>query len=134
MQKRFVTFIVAVLSVIASAVRVEAHAFMVRAQPRVGSKLDKTPTQVRIWFSESVDAASSSIKVFDEQGKQVDKRDTHANPSNHAVIDVSLISGLRPGFYRVSWRVISVDTHVTNGDFRFQIAGAQAARTSNAAN
>jgi copper resistance protein C len=134
MQKRLVPFIVAVLSVIASAVRVEAHAFLVRAEPRVGSKLDKAPTEVRIWFSESVEPASSSIKVFDGQGKQVDKKDTHADPSNHAVLDVSLTSGLKPGSYRVSWRVMSVDTHVTNGDFRFQIVGAQAARSSGAAN
>jgi methionine-rich copper-binding protein CopC len=68
--------------------------------------------------------------VFDQQGKQVDKKDTHADSSNHAVLHISLVSGLRPGSYRVSWRVMSVDTHVTNGDFRFQIAGTQAARTS----
>src|SRR5262245_36202871 len=129
MRKRLLSFVVAVLSIIAATARVEAHAFMVRAEPRVGSKLDIAPTEVRIWFSESVEPASSSIKVFDGQGKQVDKKDTHADPSNHAVLDVSLTAGLKPGSYRVSWRVMSVDTHVTNGDFRFQIVGAQAART-----
>jgi methionine-rich copper-binding protein CopC len=73
MRRQLVPFVVALLSAIAAAVHVEAHAFMVRAEPRVGSKLDIAPTEVRIWFSESVEPASSSIKVFDGQGKQVDK-------------------------------------------------------------
>ena len=28
---------------------------------------------------------------------------------------------LRPGTYRVKWRVLSVDTHVTEGDFTFRV-------------
>ena len=82
MQKRLVPFVVAVLSVIAAAVRVEAHAFLVRAEPRVGSKVNKAPTEVRVWFSETVQAGVSSIKVFDVSGKQVDKKDTHSDRAN----------------------------------------------------
>jgi copper resistance protein C len=121
MQKRLVPFVVAVLSVIAAAVQADAHAFMVRAEPRVGSKAKKTPTEVRIWFSEPVEAALSTIKVFDEKGKQVDKKNMRSDPSNRALLDVSLAPALPAGTYRVIWRVISVDTHVTNGDFRFRI-------------
>ena len=29
---------------------------------------------------------------------------------------------LAAGTYKVVWRVVSVDTHVTNGDFRFTMA------------
>jgi methionine-rich copper-binding protein CopC len=28
---------------------------------------------------------------------------------------------LAPGQYRVEWRVVSVDTHVTQGDFAFRV-------------
>jgi methionine-rich copper-binding protein CopC len=118
MQKRLVPFVVAVLSVIAAAARVEAHAFLVRAEPRVGSKVTKVPTEVRVWFSETVKAGVSSIQVFDVSGKQVDKKDTH---SDRAVLCVSLIPALTPGSYKVIWRVTSADTHVTSGDFHFQI-------------
>src|SRR5438552_13668937 len=124
MQKRLVPFVVAALSVIAAAVRVEAHAFLVRAEPRVGSRVNKVPTEVRVWFSETVQASVSSIHVFNESGKQVDKKDTHsdrANRANRAVICVSLLPALIPGTYKVIWRVTSADTHVTSGDFRFQI-------------
>ena len=29
---------------------------------------------------------------------------------------------LAPGTYRVKWRVLSVDTHVTEGDFIFRVS------------
>ena len=121
MQKRLVPFVVAALSVIAAAVRVEAHAFLIRAEPRVGSKVNKVPTEVRVWFSETVQASVSSIRVFNESGKQVDKKDTHSDRANRAVICVSLIPALTPGSYKVVWRVTSADTHVTSGNFHFQI-------------
>ena len=121
MQKRLVPFVVAALSVIAAAVRVEAHAFLVRAEPRVGSKVNKVPTEVRVWFSETVQASVSSIHVFNESGKQVDKKDTHSDRANRAVLCVSLLPALIPGSYKVVWRVTSADTHVTSGNFHFQI-------------
>ena len=121
MKKRLVPFVVAALSVIAAAVRVEAHAFLVRAEPRVGSKVNKAPTEVRVWFSETAQGGVSSIKVFDVSGKQVDKKDTHSDRADRAVLCVSLLPALTPGNYKVIWRVTSADTHVTSGDFHFQI-------------
>ena len=121
MQKQLVPFVFAVLSVIAAAVRVEAHAFLVRAEPRVGSKVNKVPTEVRVWFSETVQASVSSIQVFDVSGKQVDKRDTHSAGANRAILCVSLVPALTAGTYKVIWRVTSADTHVTSGNFHFQI-------------
>ena len=120
-------------SVLAPVVRVEAHAFLVRAEPRVGTKVNKAPTEVRLWFSETVQAGVSSIKVFNASGKQVDKKDTHSDGANRAALCVSLIPALTPGAYKVVWHVTSADTHVTNGDFRFQVLGTQRAEVSSQA-
>jgi len=121
MPKRLVPFVVAVLSVIATAGRVEAHAFLVRAEPRVGGKVNKVPTEVRVWFGETVQAEVSSIKVFDVSGKQVVKKDTHSDRTNRAALCVSLIPALTPGAYKVVWHVTSADTHITDGNFHFEI-------------
>jgi methionine-rich copper-binding protein CopC len=121
MQNRIVHYLAGLVCFFATTLRTDAHAFMVRAEPRVGSNIKKAPTEVRIWFSEPVQSAASSIEVFDEHGKQVDKKDTHSDRTNRAILCVSLIRTLRPGSYKVIWRVMSVDTHVTNGDFRFQV-------------
>ncbi len=32
------------------------------------------------------------------------------------------LPNLAPGTYRVMWRVLSVDTHVSEGDFTFDVA------------
>jgi len=97
-----------------------AHAFVDHAEPPVGGKVKQTPQEVRIWFTEKIEPAFSSIKVFDGSGKQIDKGDTHADPANQALLHLSL-PPLNAGTYKVVWRVVSVDTHVTKGDFTFQV-------------
>ena len=103
------------------ASRLTAHAFLARADPPVGGKVRAAPAAVRIWFTEAIKPAFSSIEVFDTTGKQVDKKDTRSADSNQSLLQVSL-SRLEPGTYKVVWRVMSADTHVTNGDFTFQVA------------
>src|SRR4030095_1538304 len=98
-----------------------AHAFVDHAEPPVGGKVKQIPHVVRIWFSESSQPALSVIKVFDAAQKQIDKKDTHSDARNKALLQVSLPS-LGAGTYKVIWRVTSVDSHVTNGDFTFRVA------------
>ena len=104
----------------ASLATLEAHAFLERADPAVGSSVQTSPGEVRIRFTEDVEPAVSCIQVFDASGKEVDKRDLHLDRSDHALLHVSLPQ-LGPGSYKVAWRVVSVDTHVTNGNFTFRI-------------
>ena len=98
-----------------------AHAFLDRADPRVGSTVRTPPIQVRLWFTESLEPAFSSVQVVNEAGQRVDKGDSQVDPSNLALLRISLAS-LPPGTYNVIWRVLSVDSHVTQGDFTFRVA------------
>jgi methionine-rich copper-binding protein CopC len=109
------------LIVVAGSARVEAHAFLERAEPAVGSTVQTPPAEVRVLFTEKIEPALSTIHVFDASGRQVDKRDVHLDRSNHALLHVSLPS-LEAGSYRVLWHVVSADTHVTNGSFSFRVA------------
>jgi len=97
-----------------------AHAFVDHAEPAVGSQIHGSPIQVKIWFTEKLEPALSKIQVFDTSGLEVDKRDVKVKQSNAALLTVSLPE-LKPGKYKVVWRAVSVDTHVTNGDFRFEV-------------
>ncbi len=99
----------------------EAHAFLKQAIPDVGSALAHSPNEIRIQFTEAVESAFSKIQVFDASGKEVDKRDVHRDSSNHKLLKVSL-PALGVGTYKVVWRVVSVDTHVTNGSYTFRVA------------
>ena len=112
--------IILLLIFVAGLARLEAHAFLERADPGVGSTIQTSPSEVRIRFTENIEPAVSSIQVFDTSGKEVDKRDLHLDRSDHALLHISL-GPLGVGTYRVTWRVVSVDTHVTNGNFTFRI-------------
>jgi len=97
-----------------------AHALVDHAEPAVGSQIHGAPTQVRIWFTEKLEPALSKIQVFDISGREIDKRDIKIDQSNGALLTVSLPE-LKPGKYKVVWRAVSVDTHVTTGNFTFEL-------------
>jgi copper resistance protein C len=108
------------LIVLFGSAEIEAHAFLQRAEPAVGSTVQKSPGAVRIWFTENVEPAFSKIQVFDASGKEVDKRDVDLDRSDQKLLHVSL-PPLEAGIYKVVWRVVSTDTHVTNGNFTFRV-------------
>lgn len=98
-----------------------AHAFLDRATPAVGSTVHGSPAEVALRFSEPLEPAFSTIRVFDAGGKQVDRKDKRLDAEAATTIKVSL-PRLAPGTYRVVWRVLSVDGHVTKGDHTFDVA------------
>ena len=106
---------------LSAPVGVHAHAFLDRADPRVGSTVKTPPTRVRLWFTQRLEAAFCTVQVLNEAGQQVDRKDMRPEAANPALLVVSL-PALGPGRYTVLWRVLSVDSHVTNGDFTFRVA------------
>jgi len=108
------------LLTMAPAFEAGAHAFLDHAMPAVGSTIHGSPAQVRLWFTQELEAAFSTVQVQDRDGRRVDKQDKHVDPANPALLQVTLPQ-LAPGRYRVVWRVLSVDTHVTEGDFTFDV-------------
>lgn len=97
-----------------------AHAFPIRSEPRVGWTITVAPAKVTIWFDGELEAAFSSIAVYNSIKQQVDKGNSHVRATDGSVLEVDL-PALEPGAYRVYWKVLAKDTHVTQGDFSFVI-------------
>ncbi len=97
-----------------------AHAFLDHALPAVGSTVHARPSQVQLWFTQRLEPAFTTVRVSDPSGKPVDKGDAQVDAGDATLLRVSLPQ-LAPGTYRVTWRVLSVDTHVTEGDFTFEV-------------
>ena len=106
--------------ILVGGVRLEAHAFLQQAEPGVGSTVQASPNEVKIRFTQRIELAFSKIQVFAESGKEVDKRDTHLDRSDPALLIVSLPK-LGAGAYKVAWRVTSIDSHIAEGTFTFRI-------------
>ena len=98
-----------------------AHAFLDHASPAVGSTIHAPPAQVKLWFSQKLEPAFSNAQVSDSAGKRVDRADGRVDDDDPTVLTVS-VPQLVPGRYRVKWRVLSVDTHITEGDYSFDVA------------
>src|ERR1700682_4300437 len=94
-----------------------AHAFLDHAEPRVGNKVATPPREVTLWFTQKLEPAFSTITVTDSAGQRVDTGKTRVSGNQ---MSVSLRFG-GAGTYRVNWRVLSVDTHRTDGNFTFRI-------------
>jgi methionine-rich copper-binding protein CopC len=98
-----------------------AHAYMDRTVPEAGSTVHGSPAEVKLWFSHALEPAFSTVRVVDAAGKQVDRKNKQVDAGETKLLKVSLPS-LPPGPYRVMWRVLSADGHVTQGEFRFEVA------------
>jgi methionine-rich copper-binding protein CopC len=95
----------------------QAHAFLEHAEPRVGATVQATPGKLTLSFTEQIEPAFSTVKVTDAKGHPVDKGDVHVDGAS---MQVSL-GAVGPGDYTVTWRVVSTDTHVTQGDYVFHV-------------
>jgi methionine-rich copper-binding protein CopC len=115
------TVVVTLAILFAGVTAAGAHARLQRADPRAKSTVRTPPAQVRLWFSERLEPAFSSVRVLNESGEQVDKADSRVDPNAPKQLHVSL-NALPPGTYKVIWRVLSVDGHVTEGNFTFRVA------------
>ncbi|HEU5191000.1 MAG TPA: copper resistance CopC family protein [Methylomirabilota bacterium] len=98
-----------------------AHSFLERAEPRPGSTVKAAPTEVRLRFTERLEPAFSTVQVTDEKGRRVDRGEAHTEPGSPRQLRVPL-EPLGAGRYAVRWRVLSVDSHVVEGDFSFRVA------------
>ena len=96
-----------------------AHAFLETASPKAGAQLSAPAKEVRITFSEAVEPAFSRITVEGPPGFG------GAGPARPAGDPRTLVAPLRtpqpPGDYVVRWRVVSTDSHVTQGAFHFKL-------------
>lgn len=117
-MKRLLTFVF--FAACAASSLAFAHAFLDHAAPAVGSTVRTPPAQVKLWFTQQLEPAFSTLRVVDWSNKRIDRGDAKLDPGDPRILQVS-VPALPPGRYRVFWRVLSADTHVTEGDFTFDV-------------
>jgi copper transport protein len=104
---------------------VVAHANYVKSNPASDARLARSPTEIRVTFSETPDPAGSDVAVLlMPQGiRQNDARVSLAGDEPNTLRVA--VPQLAEGGYLVSWTVLSaVDGHETKGAFGFAIGNA----------
>jgi hypothetical protein len=108
--------IAVVAAIVLGSAAAHAHAFLDHASPRVGSAVRAAPREVTLWFSQKLEPSFSSAQVHDAAGARVDQGARVSGMQIHLSV-----RSLPPGAYKVRWRVLSVDTHTTEGSFSFRV-------------
>lgn len=108
------------IALTATAPAARAHAFLDHASPAVGSTVAATPPVLSLSFTQELEPAFSSVTVTNAAGQRVDLGNAQVPTGAPAELRVGL-RPLPPGSYTVNWRVVSVDTHPTEGRFQFTI-------------
>ena len=98
-----------------------AHATLVAADPPDRARLDESPAQVRLTFSEQVSASLGGVRVVDHDGTRVDRGAVRAAG---AEVTVDLAPSLPDGTYVVTYRVVSADGHPVRGSSVFAVGEA----------
>ena len=119
-MRRIIIALVAGVVASGAAPSVWAHAFLDHASPAVGSSVPTPPPNVTLWFTQDLEPAFSDVTVTNEAGQRVDLGNTQIPQGSPAELQIGL-KPLPPGTYFVSWHVVSVDTHPTEGTFTFEV-------------
>jgi copper resistance protein C len=110
----------AIVAFLSAATPGWAQAFIDHTEPQVGTAVDTPPTEIKIWFTKELEPAFSQIQLFDHHGKPVTQSRATVDADNPSLLSLP-IPALAPGKYKVRWKVVSVDTHITVGTFWFAV-------------
>ncbi len=102
------------------SVAAQAHAFLDHALPAVGATVAQAPAEVTLWFTQGLEPAFAGCAVTNAAGQRVDTGQVTVDPKDPQELHVPL-KAVPSGEYKVSWHVVSVDTHRTVGDFSFTV-------------
>jgi len=99
---------------------VSAHPFTDETIPNLSSNAPTGVSEVIVFFSEPVELEFSTLKVLDNNGNQIDNKDTNYYEDEKSLIVTT--NPLEDGVYTVTTKVLSkVDGHLVPGAFLFAV-------------
>ena len=114
--------VVALLAALAATTAPPAmsHAELERTVPAADSVLRDPPERLILRFSQRFEPAFTRVRVLDASRRQVAGDEVQVDAADPRQLRVDL-PRLAPGAYSVHWRVLSIDTHVSEGQFGFVV-------------
>ena len=98
-----------------------AHPKLESAIPGDNASVSASPKEIKLNFSEGIIAKFSSVELKDDGGRSVTTGSAVVDPKDPKQLVVPVTAALAPGRYKVSWHVVSEDTHKVDGDYSFQV-------------
>ena len=99
-----------------------AHLALTGSTPAEGAHLGAAPREIRLTFSEEVEAAVARVRLLGANGGEVATSAVRQAADSAQVIVADITGALEAGTYSVEWQVIGQDGHPVRGTIPFVIA------------
>ena len=107
--------------------RVLAHAQLIASSPGAGAIVAESPAELRLIFSEVLEAQVTSLDVVAQDGTSILRAAGEIDPEDPYAL-VVVAPKLADGIYSLTWRTLStVDGHTAEGSFTFGVGAGQEA-------
>lgn len=97
-----------------------AHAHLQSQTPAADATVP-SPTDLRLRFSEGIEVSFSEVTLTGTDGHVLAAQPLASAKGDTHTLVVVPATPLPPGAYQVHWKVLSVDTHKSSGDYRFTV-------------
>jgi methionine-rich copper-binding protein CopC len=108
------------LLVVLAPVGVAAHAVLVKSSPARRAVVATPPPRIELVFNERLEPAYSTVSVWAAGDRRVDDGKVLVGPEDPRRLTVGVPS-VPAGTYTVKFRVLSVDGHIVEGTFPFEV-------------
>jgi methionine-rich copper-binding protein CopC len=116
-----IPFALAMLFAMSAMMPALAHARLEKTDPAAGTTSVAPVAAVNLYYSEELEPDFSKATLADDEGNPVDAvSSVDAKNPKHLVLTPK--TPLGPGAYHLNWYVLSIDTHKTQGSYKFKVA------------
>jgi len=112
--------VAAVLAVLLVPAVAGAHAVLVKSSPARRAVLTAPPSRVELVFNERLEPAYSTVSVWSAHDARIDDGKVVVGPDDPRRLTVGVLD-VKTGSYVVKFRVLSVDGHIVEGTFPFEV-------------
>ena len=119
MPRSALPFLATVLALSLPISAANAHAALIKSSPKSGATISQSDLEFNLTFSEAIEPGFSAFKIESVDGSEA-KISIAFDEDRRAVV-LKLGNKLQPGKYRVHWKIVSVDTHRTEGELSFSV-------------
>jgi methionine-rich copper-binding protein CopC len=108
-----------ILLLVASATQVcWAHAILMESTPKINSTINGPDVDITLRFNVRIDGERSRVLLVASDGTS--SALTLAKQDKPDILQMRA-SGLKPGPYKLQWKVLASDGHMSNGDVPFTV-------------
>lgn len=106
------------IAVLAAAIPVWAHAVLMQSKPAMNSSIKGPDVPIWLRFNVRVDGKRSRLQLVTPDGSTIP---VDAPKQTAPDILESHATGLKPGTYKLQWKALASDGHMSNGEVDFTV-------------